>query len=65
MTNYLFDGGTITDPAAIRLQDTELDDARFWTWEQAETRLPDSTASRIPAARRARMLQRAIYPPVG
>lgn len=65
MTNYLFDGGTISDPAAIRLQDTELDDARFWTWEQAETRLPATTAARIPAARRARMLQRAIYLPAG
>lgn len=41
MTNYLFDGGTITDPAAIRLQNTELDGARFWTWETSR----DQTAS--------------------
>jgi 8-oxo-dGTP diphosphatase len=63
MTNYIFDGGTIEDPSGIRLQDTELDDARFWTWEQAETKMPASTAARIPAARRARRMQRAIYLP--
>lgn len=46
MTNYIFDGGTIDDPSAIRLQDEELDDARFWTWEEAETEMPANTAAR-------------------
>ncbi|HEX6525175.1 MAG TPA: hypothetical protein VF070_35000 [Streptosporangiaceae bacterium] len=50
MTNYVFDGGTIDDLSAIRLQDTELDDAQLCTWEQAETRMSAITAARIPAA---------------
>jgi 8-oxo-dGTP diphosphatase len=54
MTNYIFDGRTIQDPQAIRLQHDELDDAQFFTWEQAETRMPANTAARIPASRRAR-----------
>jgi ADP-ribose pyrophosphatase YjhB (NUDIX family) len=63
MTNYIFDGGTIEDPAAIQLQHDELDDAQFCTWEQAETKMPASTAARIPAARQARKDQRTIYLP--
>lgn len=65
MTNYIFDGGVIDDPAAIQLQNEELDDARFWTWEQAEARMPANTAARIPAARNARKDQRTIYLPGG
>jgi 8-oxo-dGTP diphosphatase len=63
MTNYVFDGGIIEEPAAIQLQDTELDDAQFCTWEQAETMMPANAAARIPAARRARKDQRTIYLP--
>lgn len=63
MTNYIFDGGIIEAPAAIRLQEAELDDARFWTWDQAEAQMPVGTAARIPAARNARKTQRTIYLP--
>ena len=63
MTNYIFDGGTIDDPSAIRIQDQELDDIRFWTWEEAETKMPANTAARIPAARQARKNRRTIYLP--
>jgi hypothetical protein len=31
MTNCIFDGGTIQDPQAIRLQHDELDHAQFFT----------------------------------
>ena len=65
MANFIFDGGTITDPGAIRLQAAELDDARFCTWADAEQLMPPNTAARIPAARRARAEQRAIYLPAG
>lgn len=63
MTNYIFDGGTIQNRAAIRLQHDELDDAQFCTWEQAATMMPANTAARIPAARQARKDQRTIYLP--
>jgi 8-oxo-dGTP diphosphatase len=63
MMNYIFDGGTVADPSQIRLQDDELDEARFWAWEQAATKLPATTAARIPAARLARRDQRTVYLP--
>ncbi|MFB9253317.1 NUDIX domain-containing protein [Sphaerisporangium melleum] len=44
--NFIFDGGTVTDPARIRLQDDELDAARFWPWEEAATKLPAAVLSR-------------------
>jgi ADP-ribose pyrophosphatase YjhB (NUDIX family) len=63
MVNYIFDGGTLTDPGQICLQHDELDEALFWPWDQAVTKLPVSTAARIPAARLARKDQRTIYLP--
>jgi 8-oxo-dGTP diphosphatase len=63
MTNYIFDGGILDDPSVLRLQSEELDDARFWTWEEAEAKMPAITAARIPAARQARKNQRTIYLP--
>jgi 8-oxo-dGTP diphosphatase len=46
MMNFIFDGGTITDPSRIRLQTDELDAAEFWPWEVAATKLPAATAAR-------------------
>ncbi|GLX00044.1 NUDIX hydrolase [Microtetraspora sp. NBRC 16547] len=63
MMNFLFDGGTIADPAAIRMQTAELDDVEFFSWEDAAARLPASTAGRIPSARRARRNRRTAYLP--
>ncbi|MEZ7125255.1 NUDIX domain-containing protein [Nonomuraea sp. AD125B] len=63
MMNFIFDGGTITDPSRIRLQTDELDAARFWRWEEAAAKLPATTAARIPAARTARKNQQTIYLP--
>ncbi|WP_433323508.1 NUDIX domain-containing protein [Spirillospora sp. CA-294931] len=60
---FVFDGGQVADPARIRVQDDELDDARFWTWTEAETKMPPISASRIPAARRARGDGRTVYLP--
>ncbi|WP_433358845.1 NUDIX domain-containing protein [Streptosporangium sp. CA-115845] len=63
MVNFLFDGGTVTDPGLIRVESAELDGFGFFTWEEAETKLPANTAARIPAARRARQQQQTIYLP--
>ncbi|WP_433436192.1 NUDIX domain-containing protein [Nonomuraea sp. CA-141351] len=63
MMNFLFGGGTITDPSRIRLQADELDDAEFLSWEDAEDRLPRNTSARIPAARRARESGCTVYLP--
>ena len=61
--NYLFDGGTIAGPATIRLQEEELDDARFVSWAEAGARKPPHMAARVPAARQARRDGRAVYLP--
>lgn len=63
MVNFLFDGGVVADPAAIRLQRDELDEYAFLPRQQAADRLPGSTAPRIAAALQARKEQRAIYLP--
>lgn len=63
MTNYLFDGGTVTEPELIRLQHDELDAWQFLAWDEATTRMPALTAGRIPAARQARRTGSTIYLP--
>jgi ADP-ribose pyrophosphatase YjhB (NUDIX family) len=63
IANFIFDGGTISDPSIIRLQAEELDDAQFLTWKQAESRVAAFAAARIPAARQARQTGRAVYLP--
>ena len=63
MTNYLFDGGTVTEPELIRLQHDELDDWEFLAWVEAASRMPALTATRIPAARQARRSGSTIYLP--
>ena len=44
--NFIFDGGVLADPGAIRLQEEELDDARFLGWAEAEARMPGTSAAR-------------------
>lgn len=63
ITNYLFDGGTWADPAAIRVQEEELDAAEFVPWAEAEARMPAATAARVPAAREARASGHTVYLP--
>ncbi|MFC7381725.1 NUDIX hydrolase [Sphaerisporangium rhizosphaerae] len=60
MMNFIFDGGTITEPARIRVQADELDAAQFWPWDQSATELPAATAARIPAARTVRKNKQTI-----
>ena len=61
--NFIFDGGVLTDPGAIRLQEEELDDAQFLGWAEAEARMPANSAARVPAARQARRSRRTVYLP--
>jgi ADP-ribose pyrophosphatase YjhB (NUDIX family) len=63
ITSYLFDGGTLAGPAAIRLQEEELAEAEFVTWAEAAARMSASTAARIPAAWQARVTGRTVYLP--
>ena len=63
ITTYLFDGGTVEDPGAIRLQEEELDAAEFFSWAEAEARMPAHTVARVPAARLARDSGRTVYLP--
>src|SRR3984957_5571349 len=52
--NFIFDGGVLADPGAIRLQEEELDDAQFLGWAEAEARMAPALAARVPAPRPAR-----------
>ncbi|MCW2905268.1 MAG: putative ATP/GTP-binding protein [Actinomycetia bacterium] len=61
--NFVFDGGVLTDPRAIRLQEEELDDAEFLGWAEAEARMAPAQAARVPAARQARQTRRTVYLP--
>ena len=61
--NFIFDGGVLSDPGAIRLQEEELDDARFLGWAEAEAQMARNTAARVPAARQARRSRRTVYLP--
>jgi hypothetical protein len=61
--NFIFDGGVLIDPGAIRLQEEELDDAQFLGWAEAEARMASGMAPRVPAARQARQSRRTVYLP--
>jgi hypothetical protein len=61
--NFIFDGGVLADPGAIRLQEEELDDAEFLGWAEAEARMAPTLAARVPAARQARQTRRTVYLP--
>ena len=63
MLNFTFDGGVIADPAAIRLQEDELDEFAFLPWDEATDRLSVTAAPRIGAARRARRDRNTVYLP--
>ncbi len=60
---FIFDGGVLADPGAIRLQEEELDDAQFLDWAEAEARMAPALAPRVPAARQARQRRRTVYLP--
>jgi len=61
--NFIFDGGVLAGPVAIRLQEEELDDAEFLGWAEAEARMAPALAARVPAARQARQTRRTVYLP--
>lgn len=61
MITFVFDGGTLANPDALRVQREELDDARWVSWEEAAQLHPAMTAARIPAAREARRTGRTVY----
>lgn len=61
--NFIFDGGVLSDPGVIRLQEEELDDAQFLGWAEAEARMAAHLAARVPAARQARQTRRTVYLP--
>jgi 8-oxo-dGTP diphosphatase len=63
MINFTFDGGVITDPATIRLQEDELEEFAFLPWDEATKRLPAVTAPRIGASHRARKDHNTVYIP--
>ncbi|MFC5751668.1 NUDIX domain-containing protein [Actinomadura rugatobispora] len=60
---FVWDGGRVEDGASIRLQEEELDDARFYPWDEAAKLLSPLLAPRIPAAREARERGRTVYLP--
>lgn len=63
MINFLFDGGVVEDPGAIRLQEEELDESAFLPWDQAIDLLPSFASRRLAAGRQARKNRCPIYLP--
>src|ERR1017187_2013735 len=61
--HFIFDGGTLADPAGIVLQQEELDDSRFTAPNPVDGSLPPYIAARIPAALTARASGAATYLP--
>jgi 8-oxo-dGTP pyrophosphatase MutT (NUDIX family) len=62
IVNFVFDGGVLEPPVGgFRLQEEELDDARFVTVAETATLLPPHIAPRVPAALRARESGRVMY----
>ena len=51
---FVFDGGVLTDPGAIRLEQAELDDFAFLPLEEATARMATPGAVRLAGAWRAR-----------
>ncbi len=60
---YLFDAGTISDPAQIHVRDSELSGHDFFPADQAESLLDAATASRLAAALAARRTGNTTYLP--
>ena len=61
---FVFDGGVLDDPGAIRLQDDELDEFAFLPWREAADLLPEITAPRLVGAWRGRQERRTVYLPL-
>jgi 8-oxo-dGTP diphosphatase len=64
IVHFIFDGGTLSDPAGIVLQHEELDDYQFTDAAAVADYLPSFVAPRIPAALAARASGAAVYLPV-
>jgi 8-oxo-dGTP pyrophosphatase MutT (NUDIX family) len=58
---FVFDGGTLTDPGAIRLQHAELDDFAFLPLDEATARMAGPGALRLEGAWQARTDGRPAY----
>jgi 8-oxo-dGTP diphosphatase len=61
--HFVFDGAILADPAAIVLQQEELDDYQFTEPAGASTYLPPFIAARVAAALTARATGGAAYLP--
>jgi hypothetical protein len=61
--HFIFDGGTLADPAGIVLQHEEPDDWQFADPAAVAACLPPFIAARIPAALAARASGAATYLP--
>lgn len=59
--SFLFDGGVLADPDAIRLQEEELDDWRFVSPDELGDYLPPFLLDRVRAALTARVTGAAAY----
>lgn len=53
MVSFVFDGGVLTDPSAIMLQEEELDEFRFVSPSEVAGYLPPHVAVRVASACRA------------
>ena len=63
IVHFIFDGGTLGDPAGIVLQHEELDDYQFTDPAALVAFLPPFIQTRVPAALTARASGAAIYLP--
>ncbi|MEU8210542.1 NUDIX hydrolase [Micromonospora sp. NPDC049044] len=59
--SFTFDCGSIANLDSVTLLEQELEDVAFFSGEEAERRLPDNVAARVPAAIRARDLSAPLY----
>src|SRR5262245_4590039 len=63
MVYVIFDGGTLTDPEAITLQEDELDAYALLAPDVAAERMAPEVSHRLPAALAARATGRTAYLP--
>ncbi|MET8086649.1 NUDIX hydrolase [Micromonospora sp. NPDC005237] len=59
--SFTFDCGSIANLDDVSLPKEELEDVAFLPWREAEQRLPDNVATRIPAAMGARDRRAPVY----
>lgn len=63
MTIYIFDCGTVHDPARIRLQENELEAFDFLAADEAEPKFHATNGPRLQLAVEARRIGRTVYAP--